>query len=409
MAAESSEISGYRRGDPEYRRIELALFIAAFVSFAQMYETQVLLPEISEHFHLDPSAASLTVSLTTAGLALALFLVGPSSERLGRRPIILTSILVTSLVGMVLGFAPTWHLLLTGRFLQGIAAAGLPAVATAYLAEEVRPRDLPRAAGVYIAGTGLGGLFGRILSGVISHFLPWHWVLTVIGVAGVLFSLLVWRLLPPQENFQKSPPGIKTLIAHTKAVLSEPGLALLFLIGALTLGAYQAVFNMVPYRFSAAPYLFPAWIVSGFFLVNAFGSLSASVSGNLVARYGRRRVMPLAALLTLIGLVLTIFETLWIVIPALIIFAIGFFAVHATASGWVTARAVAGVGAAGQAASAYSISYYLGGSCFGTVGGIAWYHWGWSGLVALTATLIALVVVFALLLRKIPPLQKSGY
>lgn len=82
------------------------------------------------------------------------------------------------------------------------------------------------------------------------------------------------------------------MTAHTKAVLSEPGLALLFLIGALTLGAYQAVFNMVPYRFSAAPYLFPTWIVSGFFLVNAFGSLAASVSGNLVARYGRRRVMP---------------------------------------------------------------------------------------------------------------------
>ena len=82
MAAESRKISGYCRADPEYRRIEVALFIAAFVSFAQMYETQVLLPEISKHFHLDPSAASLTVSLTTAGLALALFLVGPSSERL---------------------------------------------------------------------------------------------------------------------------------------------------------------------------------------------------------------------------------------------------------------------------------------------------------------------------------------
>lgn len=280
MAADRSDSGGYSRGDPEYRRIELALFIAAFVSFAQMYETQVLLPEISEHFHLDPSAASLTVSLTTGGLALALFLVGPSSERLGRRPIMLTSILVTSLVGMMLGFAPSWHLLLAGRFLQGVGAAGLPAVATAYLAEEVRARDLPRA---------------------------------------------------------------------------------------------------------------------------------DSVSGNLVAHYGRRRVMPMAALLTLIGLVLTIFETLWIVIPALIVFAIGFFAVHATASGWVTARAVAGVGAAGQAASAYSISYYLGGSCFGTLGGIAWYHWGWSGLVALTGSLIALVVVLALLLRRIPPLQKSGY
>lgn len=403
MAAESRKISGYCRADPEYRRIEVALFIAAFVSFAQMYETQVLLPEISKHFHLDPSSASLTVSLTTAGLALALFLVGPSSERLGRRPIILTSIFITSLVGMVLGFAPTWHLLLAGRFLQGIAAAGLPAVATAYLAEEVRARDLPRAAGVYIAGTGLGGLFGRILSGVISHFLPWHWVLTVIGVAGVLFSLLVWRLLPPQENFRKAPPGLKTLLAHTKAVFSEPGLALLFVIGALTLGSYQAVFNMIPYRFSAAPYRFPTWIVSGFFLVNAFGSLSASVSGNLIVRYGRRRVMLFAALLTLIGLLLTIFESLWIVIPALIIFAIGFFAVHATASGWVTARAVAGVGAAGQAASAYSISYYLGGSCFGTLGGIAWHHWSWSGLVVLTGSLLALVVVFSLLLRRIPP------
>lgn len=404
-----AKFTGYTRKDPEYKRIQIALFVAGFVTFAQLYETQVLLPDISSFFGIAPVTASLTVSLATLALAVAMFFIGPSSERLGRRPIILISLLVTSLIGVVLGFTPNWHFLMVGRFAQGLALAGLPAVATAYLAEEINPKDLPRAAGSYVAGTAIGGMLGRIISGGLSHFLAWNETVATIGAFGLVLTVVVWRLLPTQEGFVRAEPGLRKLLANTKAVLTEPGMALLFLIAGTAMGAYQSIFNMVPYRLTGEPYLLATWLVSLVYLVNLFGSWSASVAGLLAGRFGRRVVEPLAGLVFLAGILLTLGRPLWMVLAGLVVFTMGFFAVHSVATGWVTARAVSGVGATGQASSAYSIMYYAGGSFFGTIAGFGWSALGWAGVILVAGILAAFVIGFALVLRKIPPLSASGY
>lgn len=419
-----AHFQGYTTHDPEYRNIKFALFIAGFVTFAQIYEAQVLQPEISHTFSIQPVTASLSVSLVTLALAIAMFFIGPSSERLGRRPIVLISLFLTSFIGIVLAFSPTWHFLLIGRFVQGLALAGLPAVATAYLAEEINPKDLPRAAGSYVAGTGIGGMLGRVIAGSLSHILGgkeilftlgaihvsgWQATFGIIGCAGVFLSLLVWRLLPKQEGFVRADPGLRTLLEHTKAVLTERGMLLLFLIAATALGAYQSILNMIPYRLTAEPYLLATWLVSLIYLVTLFGSWAASFAGAMAARFGRRVVEPLSGVVLLVGSLLTLAKPLWAVILGLIVFTVGFFGVHSVATGWVTARAVAGVGATGQASSAYSIMYYAGGSFFGTIAGLGWSAFGWPGVVLISGILALLVCAFALILRKVPPLVSTGF
>lgn len=407
--AAQAQFTGYTTADPEYRRIKLALFLAGFVTFAQLYAVQVLLPNISNFFKIDAATASLAMSMATLALAISMFFIGPSSERLGRRPIILISLLAASLLGVLLGIAPDWHFMLVGRFIQGMALAGLPAVATAYLAEEITAAELPRAAGSYVAGTAIGGMLGRILSGMLSNFVDWHSTLAIMGGVGLICTFLVWRLLPQQEGFSKAEPGLRKLIQHTKAVLTEPGLALLFAVAGTAMGAYQSIFNMIPYRLTGAPYFLATWMVSLIFLVNLFGSVSASIAGRLASRFGRRVVTPVAGIVFLTGILLTLCSPLWAVFAGLIVFTIGFFAVHSVAAGWVTARAVSGVGATGQASAAYSILYYAGGSLFGTIAGFGWGAFGWAGVVLVSGILAFVVIVLALILRKIKPLTPTGY
>ena len=197
--------------------------------------------------------------------------------------------------------------------------------------------------------------------------------------------------------------------AMLDGALTEPGLALLFAVAGTALGAYQSIFNMIPYRLTGAPYNLATWMVSLIFLVNLFGSFSASVSGTLAARLGRRTVAPLGGVILLAGALLTLAQPLWAVFAGLIVFTVGFFAVHSVAAGWVTARAVSGVGAPGQASSAYSIMYYAGGSFFGTIAGFGWGALGWKGVVLVAGILALAVIALTLILRKVKPLTSSGY
>ncbi|HEY4570368.1 MAG TPA: MFS transporter, partial [Kribbella sp.] len=148
--------TGYRPGDPAYRRLSIALFAAGLATFALLYSTQPLLPELVDAFHVSPSQSALSVSFATLGLGLALLLAGPASEVIGRTTLMRWSVAATSGFALLSAFAPTWHTLLALRGLQGIAMAGLPAVAMAYLREEVHQDSHARASGLYIAGTAVG-------------------------------------------------------------------------------------------------------------------------------------------------------------------------------------------------------------------------------------------------------------
>lgn len=92
-------------------------------------------------------------------------------------------------------------MLLVLRFAEGAALGAVPAVALAYLSEEVETRHAAGAAGSYIAGTTVGGLLGRIVSGIVGEGTDWRAsVWAVAGLCLTAAALFLW-LVPRARGF----------------------------------------------------------------------------------------------------------------------------------------------------------------------------------------------------------------
>jgi YNFM family putative membrane transporter len=390
--------TGYLPGDPEYRKLSTALFAAGLATFALLYSTQPLLPELVDAFQVSPSQSAFSVSFATFGLGLALLIAGPASEALGRTNLMRWSVAATSFFALLSAFAPTWHLLLALRGLQGIAMAGLPAVAMAYLREEVHQDSHARASGLYIAGTAVGGMAGRLIAGGLSDLGGWRFATGGIAVVGVLCATVVWLLLPASRNFHPAAARPHDLFR----VLRDPALLALYGIAATAVGAFVAVYNGAVFRLSGSPYELSAGAAGLVFCVYLLGSAGSATAGTLADRYGRRKVVPVGCLITLAGVAITLAAPLPLIILGLAVMTAGFFAVHGVASGWVPARAHASGVGTGQASSMYLFAFYLGSSVFGGLAGTAWSHAEWTGVAGEAGALFLVTLILAVLLRNVP-------
>src|SRR4051812_43388772 len=398
---------GYRVGEPGYRRITVALFAAGVATFALLYSTQALLPDLARAFGISAAQSTLSLSVTTVGLGVALLVAGPLSEVLGRTRLIHLSLGVSAVVALGCAVAPGWHVLLGLRLVQGITLAGLPAVATAYLREELHPGTHARAAGLYIGGTALGGMTGRLVAGGGADVLDWRWALAAIAVVGLACAVVVRLLLPASRNFRAAPARADHLVEMTKRALSDRGLLALYAIGACSMGAFVAVYNAMGFRLTSAPFSLGLGAAGLVFLVYPIGSVSSAVAGRLADRFGRRSVVPIGCLITAAGIALTLPASLPVVVLGLAVMTAGFFVVHGVASGWVPGRAHAGGIAAGQAASLYLFAYYLGSSVFGSLSGRAWSAGAWPAVVVLALVLVAVTGLLAVVLRRLPSLDPA--
>ncbi len=146
-----------RVGTTAFRRINVALFCAGFVTFVTLYDVQPLLPLFAEEFKISPAMASLPLSCSTIALALGMLIAGTVSETLGRRQVMTVALFLTSLLAMATFFSHSFASLLAVRLLQGLVLAGVPSVAMAYLGEEMDAQAIGHAMGLYISGNAVGG------------------------------------------------------------------------------------------------------------------------------------------------------------------------------------------------------------------------------------------------------------
>jgi YNFM family putative membrane transporter len=403
----STDLPGHRPGSPGYRRIVVALFAAGVATFTLLYSTQALLPALATEFGVDAGESAWSLSATTLGLAVALLVAGPLSDRVGRTSLIHASLALSSLVGLACAFAPGWAALLGLRLAEGVALAGLPAVATAYLREELHPATHARAVGLYVGGTAIGGMTGRLLTGAVAEAAGWRWALAAAAALGLLCAVVVRVLLPASRHFLPSEAGWRAVLTTTRLAVADRGLLALFAIGGCSIGVLTVVFNTIGFRLALNPFHLGLAAASLLFCVYPLGSVSSAVSGRLADRYGRRAVLPVGCVVALVGVALTLPASLPLLVVGLALVIGGFFTIHGVASGWVPARAHAAGLATAQAASLYLFAYYVGSSVFGALGGHAWNAAGWPSVALLAGGLVLVVGALALVLRRTPTLLPS--
>lgn len=370
------------KGTAAFARVRLALFLAGFASFALIYCVQPLLPAFSRTFQVSPGESSLALSLTTGALAGAIMAMAGLSQRLGRKAVMAVSMVLGAALTLVLARLSDWHGLLALRFALGLAMGGVPAVAMAYLAEEIRPADLGRAMGLYIGGTAFGAMMGRVGMGGLADVLGWRGAMAALGGLCLIAALGFVLLLPPSRHF--TPRAGIGLAGHLRlwaGHLRRPALLRLYAVGFCLTSVFVTLFNYATFRLSAAPFGLTQGQVSLIFLAFGLGVIASAVAGRLAGRFGQARLLALAFGLILSGSLLTLPASLPAMACGVALVATGFFIGHAVASSAVGAEAE---GAKGHASSLYLLFYYAGSSLTGSLGGWFWQHGGWGAVVGLT-------------------------
>jgi YNFM family putative membrane transporter len=388
-------------GSPAFKRINRAMLAGGFSAFALLYCVQPLMPEMARQFALSPAQSSWSLSISTLALAVSLVLSGALSERIGRKKLMACALAGAALFTLLSAFAQNFIELLVLRALLGFALGGMPAVAMAYLSEEIEPSSLGLAMGIYIGGTALGGMAGRVIASFISDFYSWRLAMAIIGAAGFYAVWEFWRCLPESVNFRSGNTGVAALLRGARAHLTDAGLPWLFALAFLLMGVFVSLYNYISYRLLAAPFGLGQSAVGALSVLYLIGIFSAVWAGRLADRLGRRNVLWFVMALMLAGLLLTLARSLPVIVAGMALFTFGFFATHSVASSWVGMRARA---PQALASAMYLFFYYLGSSAIGSLCGLVWSGAGWPGVVGLLALALGLAFLIALHLRGVAPL-----
>lgn len=378
------------------RRLTAALFAGGVATFAELYAVQAVLPGLAAEWSLTESQATLAVSVATGALAVSVLPWAAVGDRIGRARAMRISALVAALSGLLVAIAPTFEILLALRAVSGAALGALPALAVAHLVSAAPPARVAAAGGLYIAGTTIGGLSGRVLTGAVGGVFGWRWGLVTtaafVVVAAVVFVVLLESPATARTADQLGGRPAGGEAAKVRLALSDRVAWVFYAQAFLLMGAFVTVYNLLSFRLLADPYRLPASVVSLLFLTYLVGTIGSSGVGRLVAGLGRRRVLAGAGLTMAIGAAITVPAPLWCVLTGLVLLTFTFFVAHAIAATWAGERVPA---ARSQASAIYSLAYYAGSSVVGLVGAALYARGGWPAAMTLVVTITAAAAVLA--------------
>lgn len=381
---------GLRRGERDYKRAVIAMLAAGLATFNALYYTQAILPALTHQLDITPTQAALTISAATGALAVCIVPASILSERFGRGKVLIVSAVVATALGLVLALAPNATWLIIGRGVQGAVLA----VAMTWISEEIHPIDLPRVMGLYVAGTSIGGLLGRMVPSFIIDVASWRWAIGISAAMALGWALLMAKMLPYQRRFVPKRISPRSELRATVRHWANHQLAALFILGFCTMGAFVSVFNYVGFRL-VETFGLPEALVGVLFLLYLTGTWSSTRAGSLATKYSPGVVLVGFAVIDILGLLALLSSWLWLTVLGLALFTAAFFALHSTASGWIGKIATHD---RAEASSTYLFCYYVGSSVLGWLSGHMLHSYGWSGFVWFVCAVLLLNLAICLYL-----------
>ncbi|GAA0446812.1 MFS transporter [Lentibacillus halophilus] len=372
-------------------RITISLALASFFVFAGLYAVQPLFPVFVKTFGVSVSTSGLSLSLTVVGLIIGLILLGFLSDRNGRTMFIKWSLAGSAIPFLVIPLFDSFIVLLALRMLQGLALAGLPAAALAYLNEEIDKKRVHVATALYISSNALGGMVGRVLTGYITDHYSWQMAFYVLAALGIVILAAVIIMLPKSRFFEPSNDSFKRDLTAFAYHLKNPALLLIFGLGIVLQLSFTGMWTYIPFYLEAPPFSLPLDVISYTFLAYGLGVIGSPIAGWLAAHFGLRRVRLAGVVVMAAGMLLTLVSSLSMIAIGLCVTCLGFFTAHS-----LTASSVGEEVShhKGSASSLYLVSYYIGVSLGSSVLSPLWHRFGWTGLMVIIMCIPVLYVLF---------------
>ena len=374
-------------------RRKIAIATAGFCTFLTLYSPQALLPSLAREFGVGAAEISAIMTASTLAIALTAPFIGAVADVLGRKRVIAAAMLavVVPLTGAAL--APDVQALIAWRFLQGLLLPPIFAVTVAYIGDEWPPAQVAGVAGIYIAGSSLGGFCGRFLPGLLSDLFGWRPAFLALAGLSLAGALMVVLLLPKEKGFIRSP-GLFASAQQMLRHLKNPQLLATYGIGFGVLFNFIAVFTYVCFHLAAPPYRFSSTLLGLIFVTYLAGTVIAPATGWMMTRLGRRRFVLAVIAVWAVGALLMLLPPIPAIIAGLTFCAGCGMLCQTIATGYVTEIAREG---RSSAVGLYVTSFYAGGSMGAFLPGLAWEWGGWPATVAMVMAMLATMAGIAAL------------
>ncbi len=383
----------------------LAVGLAGYCCFVNLYAPQSILPLLSQEFGAGAAEISYLITVSTLAVALTAPFTGTVADVLGRKRVIVTAMFALVVPTVMIGLSSDLTWMIFWRAVQGLVLPPIFAVTVAYIGDEWPHHEATTAAGIYSSGSSLGGFTGRLFIGLLADLIGWRF--GFYALAGIAFAsaCAVALLLPHERKFVRSE-GLGASVRQMLAHFRNRQLVATFAVGFGVLFNFICIFTFVSFHLAAPPYNLSASWLGALFVVYLTGSALTPWTGWAVGRFGRRRFMVRVIALWAVGIVLTLAPSLPLIVLGLAIGAGCGLICQAVSTGYVTITAKAG---RSSAVGLYVTSFYVGGSFGAALGGVAWTYGAWPACVALVIAMLAIqaAIVFFGWTPRIPPAPET--
>jgi DHA1 family tetracycline resistance protein-like MFS transporter len=264
-----------------------SIFLIVFIDLLGFGLILPLLPYYAETFGASDTVVGLLVASYAAAQLVGAPILGRFSDRFGRRPVLLLSLVGTLLGFLLLGFANTLWILFAARILDGLTGGNI-SVAQAYITDVTDAKDRAKGLGLIGAAFGLGFIIGPASGGLLSQ---WGYAVPAFVAAGLvtvnLLMVALWlpESLPPEkrETAAEKRPSVtfSSLMDALKRPFTGPLLITRFFFG-LAFSTFQTIFALYALR------RFNLDATQTGFILTYVGVLAAVVQGALVGRLSER-------------------------------------------------------------------------------------------------------------------------
>ncbi|WP_121746702.1 multidrug effflux MFS transporter [Streptomyces sp. E2N166] len=259
------------------------------------------LPEVTRSLHAPAATVQLTLTACLAGMALGQLVVGPMSDRWGRRRPLLAGLAVYVVATVLCAFAPTIQLLVAFRLAQGLAGAAAIVIARAVVRDLYDGVAMARFFSTLMLISGVAPIVAPLIGGQILRVTDWRGVFVVLTVVGVVLGVVVWAKLPetlPEE--ERHAGGAGDTLRAMRGLLADRAFTGYMLAGGFTFASLFAYVSASPFViqeiYGASPQTF-----SLLFGLNSIGLIVVGqINGKvLVGRARLDRVLGLGLLIVI--------------------------------------------------------------------------------------------------------------
>lgn len=283
------------------------LTLIAGVSALSMSIFLPSLPRMTEEFATDYAIMQLSVSLYLAFTAAMQLIVGPISDRFGRRPVMITSLMLFALASMGCYYSQTIESFLIFRMMQAAVATGM-ALSRAIVRDMVPMNQAASMIGYVTMGMSLVPMFAPTIGGFLDEFFGWRAIFLFTAAIGVGLGLLCW--FDQGETNRSKSASFRAQVADYPELLTSRRFWGYALAAAFSSGAFFAFLGGSPYVASTV-YELPTTVTRYLFGIPAIGYLVGNfVTGRYSERYGIDRMIFAGSTILCFGMTLSLAITL---------------------------------------------------------------------------------------------------